>query len=988
MRTAMASAVCACLVFSYWAASAQAPLKVAIFGGGLGGQAVGQALEGRGDLQTAVMKALNAEELLSYDVLFVGSCRLDRPEQIKALGVFVGCGGGLVLNHSACGRGQPQTPFPEIAARVSGRREDTVVLPGPEPHPVTSELPVEFEHAYYGHLLMEPGEQGIVVVKDRSGGAVVVVGEVGPGRVVCNGIVPGYWYDPATFAQGEKEPTGGELQLVVNALKWAGAARLSEKPREEIAETRKRLEEALALDDLRRLLPTPAWFGTEMLTGSYLPRRPVTELGGRFFITYDSMTWRGYDMRKANTEEGVEFFRNRLRLDVLQLKWLGVTDIIYWTDVSGDRVNHNTDVPDSSIRYPHFDPLGMLVEVADEEGMKVWVGWHSCARSEEFAQKYCAKDAEGKLYMYGGRSYVEDLLSPTWRQRCRRLLDEYAERYGSSDSFQGIAAYDELWFTYADFHEDDLETFGEFCRERFGEAPPADMAERIGQHRQWQDTEDVWRRRYILFKQSVLTDYVKDQIEQVHSRGLKFGLELLATAHYSSGWCWGMDSVELARLGPDLFITSPRTSAEAYYPNTIRWAHAHDGWGVYNTACFRAGPGGTYFTFNQLWRLIMYGNNAHLPAQLARHIHNQRQWANAESLARVALLHHQNALQMLIADPRPQVNQEQAIVKTVARSQPVEVVFTRATELHNRYRVLIAPPYSVRGLAAEVMEALKGFVENGGTIISVNADWSVSRTDLTEERYMTPELVGVSYGESRPPAPASFMAEDLRVSLVPETARRQVEVKDGTKVLTQFDTDSTPAVTERVLARGKVIGVHFDAASELERGENAELAAWLARLVSEHSSPEVFAEGTGFRVMSALKKGNWVGVALFPDDVPSLARVHVDMPALGIGKDGFRMLMLGKQMEITRPGDMWGETGFWSPDDLKNGFAVTIGEDHDRVMPLPEQFDLEPFDDWGRDYIDKVTRQNWDSVNEGQRKRTYAHEIVVLAPGDEPAMAE
>ncbi|GAJ07651.1 unnamed protein product, partial [marine sediment metagenome] len=230
---------------------------------------------------------------------------------------------------------------------------------------------------------------------------------------VFNGTVPGYYYDPATYAQAERKPAGEELQLVVNALKWAGAARLSQRPTAEVEQARKGLEEALALDELRSLLPTPAWFGAEMLTGSYLPRQPVTELGGRFFITYDSMTWRGYKLRGASAEEDIEFFRRRLRLDVLQLKWLGVTDIIYWTDVSGDRVYHNTDVPDSNLRYPHFDPLGMLVEIADAEGMRVWAGWHSCARSEEFAQKYCAKDGQGNLYQYGGRSYVEDLLSAT-----------------------------------------------------------------------------------------------------------------------------------------------------------------------------------------------------------------------------------------------------------------------------------------------------------------------------------------------------------------------------------------------------------------------------------------------------------------------------------------------------------------------------------------------------------------------------------------------
>jgi hypothetical protein len=100
------------------------------------------------------------------------------------------------------------------------------------------------------------------------------------------------------------------------------------------------------------------------------------------------------------------------------------------------------------------------------------------------------------------------------------------------------------------------------------------------------------------------------------------------------------------------------------------------------------------------------------------------------------------------------------------------------------------------------------------------------------------------------------------------------------------------------------------------------------------------------------------------------------------------MLMLGKQMEVTRPGDRWGEEGFWTPDELAAGFPVTIGAAHDRVMPLPEAFDLSAFDEDEGSYIDVQTRKHWDSVTEGQDKRTYAHEIVVLAPGDEPFLPE
>ena len=110
----------------------------------------------------------------------------------------------------------------------------------------------------------------------------------------------------------------------------------------------------------------------------------------------------------------------------------------------------------------------------------------------------------------------------------------------------------------------------------------------------------------------------------------------------------------------------------------------------------------------------------------------------------------------------------------------------------------------------------------------------------------------------------------------------------------------------------------------------------------------------------------------------------------GLRKSRFRMLMLGKRMEIGRPGDLWGESGFWTAAELKQGFPVTITASDDRNLPLPETFDLSDFqgerERSSADYLQNITRDGWDNETRGQRRRTYAYEIVVLAPGDEPVM--
>jgi len=331
------------------------------------------------------------------------------------------------------------------------------------------------------------------------------------------------------------------------------------------------------------------------------------------------------------------------------------------------------------------------------------------------------------------------------------------------------------------------------------------------------------------------------------------------------------------------------------------------------------------------------------------------------------------------------------LLAALQRRQDADVIFTRATERYVQFRTLIAGPYSVEGLSDELYRGLRRFVERGGTILSVSADWTVSRPDLTQRRDITAEMVGVRYGEAAE-GPASIRAGKQEMALLGETPRRAVEPLPGTRVLATFSPGSGPAVTEKPMGEGRVIGVHFDAGAELEQETDPPWLGYFASLVRQATRPAIVAEGEGFRLITTLRKGNWIAVSLFPDQVPSHARLKIDPAALGVAKDRFRMLMLGKQMEITRPGDLWGDSGFWTAEELKSGFRVTVVADNDRNMPLPEQFDLSAFEgERGRrqaEYLDTITRDWWDSPNRGRSKRTYAHEIVVLAPGDEPVMPD
>jgi len=978
--------LCALILVAGGVGADEQPLSVLLLES-TGTQGCQEALADCGDMKVAEVAKADEQELLAADVLAIGATAIADPKQVRAIRMFVWCGGGLVLHHNSCGRRQPETLFPEIVAKVPGREEDTVLVLAETEHPVVAGSPEQFEHAYYDHLVLEPGPKATVLVRDRGKNAVVVAGEYGHGRVVFCGNAAGYWSDPVDLRQAEKPPVGGELKLLENAVRWAGAGRVTGLSQEELAARRREIDNELVLKDARRLMPTSDWFAPEMLHGVYLPRRPVNELDGRFFITYDYFSWRRGRMKKTLSPEDKQFFRERMRIDLRRLKWLGVTDVAYWVDVHGARVAHATDVPDCQPEYRSIDPVMELVELAHEEGgLKVWVGWHSTGDEEVFKEKYAARDGDGNVYLYGGEDGCEDLLSTSYRERVHRLIDDY-DRYTKHGNFEGILTYDEIFFCYADFHGDDVDKLTEFCMRNFGESPPDDIGDRLALGRKWTDPNDIWRRRYILFKNSVVTDFLNDYVAYAHSRGLKVGVELRPTAQYSSGWCWGMDNVALSRLGADYHVVASQRGPTEVYPNAVSWAHVGDTWGYYNTHCLLGGPGGACFTFNQLWKPILYANNPHYPRELARHIRNQREWANAERLVNAAVLHNQNALQMLFADPRERWTADQELYKAITRRQDADIIFVRATELFDEYRLLVAVPHEMRGLSQEVLDALRRFIEGGGVVVSLGAVWSTAQPDLTQERDVTEQFVGVSYGEPLAPGPAEFDVPDGVARLAAETPRRQVRLADATQTVASFR-DGTPAVTERPLGNGKIIGVHFDAPAEIRQG-NPLLADYLAALVEEAAHPAIRIQSSAARVISTLRKGDWALVALWSEEIPAQANVRIDTEALGIrGDRGFQVHMLAKEMEILPPGEMWGDGGFWTPAQLAEGLHVTIGANNDNVLPLPDTIDLSAFEPEHASYIDHLLGQWWDNPARGKRRRHYEHEILVIGPGDELHVAD
>jgi uncharacterized membrane protein len=126
-------------------------------------------------------------------------------------------GGRLLLTHDAVGYRSHQPIVPDVCLRGLdlAKRATCIIV---AEHPVTRGLALRstFDHSYPDHVTLSPGASGKIVVTDATDNSpVVVVGDHGKGRVIASGLATGLGRGDA-----DASPTGGELQLLLNAVKW------------------------------------------------------------------------------------------------------------------------------------------------------------------------------------------------------------------------------------------------------------------------------------------------------------------------------------------------------------------------------------------------------------------------------------------------------------------------------------------------------------------------------------------------------------------------------------------------------------------------------------------------------------------------------------------------------------------------------------------------------------------------------------------------
>ena len=235
LRRPVALVLAALLTLGSWVSVHGDDLKVGVYRSAFGQEGILAGLADVEGIQSATLISLGAASLSTCHVVVWPHSALQPNDHARPwrllLTEYVNRGGGLILTHVGAGGFKgvagDEPLFPQIAVNTERRELLTLRKAGGVDHPIVANLPETIRHAYYDHISSEPGPVGKVLYVDEEGNAVVVAGQVGAGRVVIMGNLPGYRgakRDGKVISEGATKLEGGELSLLVEAVRWAGGA--------------------------------------------------------------------------------------------------------------------------------------------------------------------------------------------------------------------------------------------------------------------------------------------------------------------------------------------------------------------------------------------------------------------------------------------------------------------------------------------------------------------------------------------------------------------------------------------------------------------------------------------------------------------------------------------------------------------------------------------------------------------------------------------
>ncbi|MBI5820603.1 MAG: hypothetical protein HZA88_16675 [Verrucomicrobia bacterium] len=573
---------------------------------------------------------------------------------------------------------------------------------------------------------------------------------------------------------------------------------------------------------------------------------------------------------------------------VEDLTHVGVTEILFFEQEGrGGTFLHPTSV-EHTVTSPYMkgrDYLRELLEETVRHNIKVWLAW----------------TPPGGKYP---KTEIEGLNNPALLKIYTDEIEEVARNYDKFRNLAGIIWHEVDCCEAVDKHEDDVAEFAEYCRHEFGEKYAGDKMPKV-------DAQDKWWRRYFLFRNHVVNEFVRQAgvVAQKHGLMTHF-CSYAPEAFTGESWKWGYDIVALEKFCDRQWFNGysvesgkpyqqvrgacidfgpsyrgqilPRNYSYAMHGRPLSYFEYRGPVYLEEMRRYYRGAKGftekhgdfyTGYAGKQQKELDLYFGKENL----ARWVGLMARWQGGRSTARVAVAVHPNAFIMKhpLATGAEYNKKVRSLMTALTTFTDVdglllESQFALKTENLLRYPLIVIPEDMGSGLSKPMLQCLQDYVSKGGNLLVISTPLTTARPDLTDEKDFTRELCGVEIidaglsGYFTPEGGGKFWSGSVK----------QVRLC-GAEVVMKHRSSGGPLVVKNGNAYFCTAGCSEDAAP---------FFAGLVRDISHQ--PITLADNTGLRILEGVAKDGLVCLSFWGN---GKATMRLDAAKLGLPTNGCRL---------------------------------------------------------------------------------------------------
>lgn len=673
------------------------------------------------------------------------------------------------------------------------------------------------------------------------------------------------------------------------------------------------------------------------------------KLGGRLFMFYGT----GYHQPYANLTPG----------EVLDyILWQGATDVVNTTGGSG-KFGHMSSmgpqVPPPLFAGPKKnDPFTPFLAECDRRGVPVWQMMHG--NVEDRVQNPAIVEAHKEFYAYddAGRAYGRtgdnrhggaiDILSERGFQYRLVWVDFILEKVKPYKCFQGFL-FDEFWFNYmVNFFQPYFPEFAAWCHQEFGETPPDEIRKKIGERGKWHELDNIWWRRYVLWREKIIFDFENKLIDYIHSKGYKVITQRMDRGIYprNSSWQYGsgiraftQGDFAMSARKENEFMGERAVGGVWYGPQTLNHQRFITGSPITvfeiqqslycNPKMLEKIPYKTDKIVAEIYKAAKtsHNNPQRLDLEWAVLGRNSRRWQPGTSLARTAVLTHDRANIFTALNPGDIESRCNApLLDKLPQYRPVMRLDAEFPEYFARFQTLVTAGPPLQYLSPESYRALCEFIENGGTLLAVEPVVKVGRPDGSNSRDCTAELFGFTASDT-PIFPLRIQfAQDSPVAPGMTLRLRgqsgKINQLSGACAVASMSSSAgtAPAITVKKMGKGQAAAIHFPIHTLIAAEENGVWLRVLAEILDQLSPNPVALQGD-VRAMTAVTKDGDLGITLAPvKSLPASGTIKIAPECLSRKN----YTVCGRAFGYAKPIHSPSGQAVWTAAEISRGIPVTV----------------------------------------------------------------